>query len=188
VRPGLIVGPHDPTDRFGYWVARFLHPQLLGDRGDTAVVPAPPERPLQFIDARDLGAFMLELLARSKAGTFHATSPAGLWTFESLVAALRSGAGAAAPRVAWVKEATLQECKVEPWSGLPLWIPQTFTDEAGMMQLDTGRAQHAGLAMRPLADIVADTGTWLAQRDNAGAWKDVLKADAERDVLVAAAR
>lgn len=188
VRPGLIVGPHDPTDRFGYWVARFLHPGLLGDRGDTAVVPAPPARPLQFIDARDLGAFMLDLLVQKTGGTFHATSPAGLWTFGSLVDALRLAGGAAAPRVEWVDETTLQECKVEPWTGLPLWIPQSFSDEAGMMQLDTGRAQRAGLAMRPLADIVADTGAWLAQRDNAGAWKDVLEADAERDVLVAAAR
>lgn len=188
VRPGLIVGPHDPTDRFGYWVARFLHPALLGDRGDAAVVPAPPERPLQFIDARDLAAFMLDLLVQGTGGTFHATSPAGLWTFATLVDALRAAGGAQAPRAAWVDEATLLECKVEPWTGLPLWIPQTFTDEAGMMQLDTGRAMRAGLAMRPLAAIVADTGAWLAQRDNAGAWRDVLKADAERDVLVAAAR
>ena len=90
--------------------------------------------------------------------------------------------------MAWVDETTLLERKVEPWTGLPLWIPPTFTDEAGMMQLDTGKAQRAGLAMRPLADIIADTGAWLARRDNAGAWKDVLTADAERAVLVAAAR
>jgi 2'-hydroxyisoflavone reductase len=187
VRPGLIVGPHDPTDRFGYWVARFLDPNLLGGRGAAAVVPAPPVRPLQFIDARDLGAFMLELLAQGTGGTFHATSPAGMWTFGSLVDALRTAAGATAPRVAWTDEATLLECKVEPWTGLPLWIPQTFTDEAGMMRLDTGKAQRAGLTMRPLADIVRDTGAWLAQRDNAGAWKVVLSADAERAVLAARA-
>jgi 2'-hydroxyisoflavone reductase len=187
VRPGLIVGPHDSTDRFGYWAARFLHPKLLGDRGDAAVVPAPPERPLQFIDARDLGAFMLDLLAQGTGGTFHATSPAGQWTFGSLVDTLREVGGAKAPRTVWTDEARLLACKVEPWTGLPLWIPQTFTDATGMMQFDTRRAQRAGLTMRPLVDIVRDTGAWLAQRDNAGAWKAVLSADVEREVLAAAA-
>ena len=70
VRPGLIVGPHDGSDRFGYWVARFLHPILLGNRPAMAVVPAPPEAPMQMIDARDLGAGMRDLVAE-KAGATH---------------------------------------------------------------------------------------------------------------------
>lgn len=187
VRPGLIVGPHDPTDRFGYWVARFAHPDLLGLRGREAVVPNPPARPLQFIDARDLAAFMLTLLDKGLNGTYNATSPAGQWTFADLVAALVAAGGVAAPRPVWMDESVLVEQKVEPWIGLPLWIPASFASEAGFMQIDCTKAQRAGLATRPLAATIADTAAWLAQRDNAGAWRDALSADAERDAVCAAA-
>jgi 2'-hydroxyisoflavone reductase len=185
VRPGLIIGPHDPTDRFGYWVARFVHPRLLGDRADRAVVPLPRERPLQWIDARDLAGFMLALVAADAGGTFNATSPAGQWTMEMLIDALAEAGGAAAPRVAWTEEAKLIEHKVEPWTGLPLWIPTTFADEAGFMAIDCGKAQAAGLRTRPLVETITDTAAWLAQRDNAAAWKDVLSAGAEREILAA---
>jgi nucleoside-diphosphate-sugar epimerase len=120
VRPGLIVGPHDSTDRFGYWVARFRQPALLGDRAEQAVVPAPNSAPVQFIDARDLADWMIHLVEAKQSGTFNATSPSGHWTWGLLVDALgRSGA----PPPAWVDEALLLEHKVEPWTGLPLWIP-----------------------------------------------------------------
>ena len=89
VRPGLIVGPHDSTDRFGYWVARFRHPSLLGDRAAQAVVPAPPDAPVQFIDARDLADWMIDLVEAKQSGTFNATSLAGHWTWGSMVDALR---------------------------------------------------------------------------------------------------
>ncbi len=187
VRPGLIVGPYDPTDRFGYWVARFVQPQLLGDRAAVAVAPLPEARPLQFIDARDLASFMLGLLTQQAGGTFIATSPAGQWTFSDLVRALVVAGGHRAPRPAWTAEAALLEHKVAPWTGLPLWIPTTFADEAGFMEFDCGKAQRAGLRTRPLAATIADTAAWLMQRDNAGAWKDVLTADAERAILTATA-
>ncbi|MCC7039821.1 MAG: NAD-dependent epimerase/dehydratase family protein [Burkholderiales bacterium] len=183
VRPGLIVGPHDPTDRFGYWVARFVHPELLGWRGGVAAVPNPPARPLQFIDARDLAQFMLTLLDHGQDGTYNATSPRGQWTFADVVAALTAAGGAGAPEVAWIDEDDLVAHKVEPWIGLPLWIPASFASEAGFMQIDCTRAQRAGLRTRPLAATIADTAAWLAQRDNASAWRDVLSADAERDVI-----
>ncbi len=188
VRPGLIVGPHDPTDRFGYWVARFVHPRLLGERAAAAVVPLPAERPIQLVDARDLAAFLLDLVAAGATGTFNASSPARQWTMGTLVDALVQVGGAAAPRVAWTDEARLLEHKVEPWTGLPLWIPATFADEAGFMEVDCGKAQRAGLATRALAATVADTAAWLAQRDNAGAWSAVLSADAEREILAADGR
>lgn len=187
VRPGLIVGPHDPTDRFGYWVARFVQAGLLGLRGREAVVPNPPGRPLQFIDARDLAAFMLTLLDNGLSGTYNATSAAGQWVFADLVAALVAAGGAAAPRPLWVDENVLVEQKVEPWIGLPLWIPASFASEAGFMQIDCTKAQHAGLVTRPLASTIADTAAWLAQRDNTSAWRDTLSDDAERDVVRAAA-
>ena len=186
VRPGLIVGPHDPTDRFGYWAARFVHPGLLGDRAPHAVLPDPPSRPIQVIDVRDLAALMLDLIDKGLEGTYNATSPAGQWTMGDLVDACRAAAGGEAPEPRWIDEAVLMERKVEPWTGLPLWIPQSFKDEAGFMLIDCTKAERAGMRTRPLVDTVRDTAAWLAARDNVGAWKAVLSADAEREVLDAA--
>ncbi len=186
VRPGLIVGPHDATDRFGYWVARFRQPTLLGDRPAQAVVPAPPSAPVQFIDARDLAVWMIDLIEANAGGakaggTFNATSPEGLWTWATMVDALRAGVATPTPR--WIDEALLLEHKVEPWTGLPLWIPSTFTDEAGFMEFDCRRALAAGLRIRPLPETIDATAAWLAARDNHGAWKAVLTAQAEREIL-----
>jgi 2'-hydroxyisoflavone reductase len=185
VRPGLIVGPHDSSDRFGYWVARFRHPALLGDRPASAVVPAPPEAWMQFIDARDLAEWMIVLLEAKAAGTYNACSPVRHWTMQAVVDALR--AKGAAPPAAWIDEALLLEHKVEPWTGLPMWIPSTFADEAGFMEFDCRKAQAAGLRTRPLSEIVDATAQWLAARDNAGAWKAVLTAEGEREILAYAA-
>jgi 2'-hydroxyisoflavone reductase len=200
VRPGLIVGPYDSSDRFGYWVARFRHPKLLGDRPATAVVPAPSEAPIQLIDARDLAAWMIDLVKKNaveknaveknagEAGagrTYNACSSSGHWTFGKIVDALRLDAGA--PQATWIDENLLLQQTVEPWTGLPLWIPTTFADEAGFMEFDCRRAQAAGLVIRPLEQTVAATADWLAVRDNEGAWKAVLTADAERKILALAA-
>ncbi len=185
LRPGLIVGPFDATDRFGYWVARFVHPQLLGDRAPRAVVPAPQDAPLQVVDARDLAVWMLDLLVRDAGGTFNAISPAGRWTMRDLVDALLA-ASPAPPAPAWIDGATLEAHGVAPWTGLPLWLPASEPDSAGFMAIDTRKAMAAGLATRPLADTIAATAAWLAQRDNAGAWKHVLDAVREREILAAA--
>jgi 2'-hydroxyisoflavone reductase len=182
VRPGLIVGPFDGTDRFGYWVARFVDPALLGSRPTRAVVPAPRERPVQFIDGRDLAAWLLDLAARDAAGTFNGCSPALHWTMGDLVDALVD-ASAAPPAPAWIDDATLVANGVIPWTGLPLWLPPSEPDSAGFMAMDCSRAQAAGLAIRPLADTIRDTAAWLAARDNAAAWKQVMSADAERKLL-----
>jgi 2'-hydroxyisoflavone reductase len=185
VRPGLIVGPHDATDRFGYWVARFRDPTLLGDRPAAAVVPAPAEVPLQFIDARDLAAWMIDLLEAKASGTYNACSPSGQWTFASLVAALCQNVDA--PQAMWIDEALLLAHKVEPWTGLPLWLPTTFTDEAGFMEFDCRKAAAAGLRIRPLADTIDATAGWLSTRDNTNAWQAVLTDAQERAILTAAA-
>ena len=184
VRPGLIVGPHDPTDRFGYWVARFVHPRLLGDRPTRAVVPAPRERPVQLVDARDLAAWLLDLCERDIGGTYNACSPAGLWTMGDLVDACVA-ASADPPVSTWVDEKTLLDFHVEPWTGLPLWIPSTEADASGFMSVDCDRAHAAGLFTRPLDGTVRDTAAWLAARDNAGAWQHVLSASREQLLLSA---
>ena len=179
IRPGLIVGPLDATDRFGYWVARFMQPSLLGTRGPSAVVPAPPARPIQLIDARDLAAWIVDLVERGRRGTFNAASAADRWTFGDLVSALVAGTSVTAqppPQPFWVDDATLARHGVEPWMGLPLWLPATEADHAGFMRVDTRRAIAARLASRPLASTIADTAAWLAARDNAHAWKTTLTA------------
>ena len=184
VRPGLIVGPHDATDRFAYWVARFVHPRLLGDRAPRAVVPAPRERPVQFVDARDLAAWLLDLCERDIGGTYNACSPAGLWTMGDLSDACVA-ASADPPVSTWVDEKTLHDFHVEPWTGLPLWIPSTDADAAGFMSVDCDRAHAAGLVARPLDETVRDTAAWLAARDNAGAWEHVLSGSREQLLLSA---
>ena len=184
VRPGLIVGPHDPTDRFAYWPARFVHPQLLGDRGPEAVVPAPPERALQFVDARDCAAFMLDLVERDIAGTFNATSPSDHWTFGDVIASCLEAAPAP-PQPVWIAERKLLDFHVEPWAGLPLWIPGPEPDMAGFEHVSTEKAQACGLRIRPLSHTVADTAQWLATRPNEQAWKHVLSDARERQILSA---
>lgn len=184
VRPGLIVGPYDPTDRFAYWPARIIHPELLGERGMQAVVPAPAERPLQFIDARDLAAFMLDLVEGDVAGIFNATSPSAQWTFDAVVATCRLAASSP-PETCWVPDQTLLDFHVEPWVGLPLWIPASDADSAGFDSVATHRAQAAGLSTRPLEQTVRDTAAWLRTRDNAGAWKKVLSDGRERQIVSA---
>jgi 2'-hydroxyisoflavone reductase len=186
VRPGLIVGPHDPTDRFSYWVARLAAPALLGDRAEEAVVPAPPDRPIQVIDARDLAAWMRTLLEDKRHGTFNACSPAGHWTMQDLVTAAAAVRGPGGPRPAWVDDATLLAHKVEPWVGLPLWLPASMPEYAGFMAIDAGKAVAAGLVLRPLAATVADTAAWLQERPAGGAFAAVLDADTERALLAAA--
>ena len=184
VRPGLIVGPFDGSDRFGYWVARFIHPHLLGDRPARTVVPAPRERPIQLIDARDLAGWTVDLAARDVAGTFNACSPAFQWRMGTLIEALCEAASSA-PTPAWIADDVLLARGIAPRTGLPLWLPASDADSAGCMTMDCARAKAAGLATRPLADTIADTASWLATRDNASAWKHVLTAEAERAVLEA---
>lgn len=185
VRPGLIVGPHDPTDRFAYWVARFLRPDLLGARAAAAVVPLPAERPVQFIDARDLARWMLDAAEARVGGTFNATSMQGSWTIGSLVDALVERARAAGRAVvpAWTDEATLVAHGVAPWTGLPLWIPATEPGSAGFMQISCARAVAQGLRFRPLGATIDDTAAWLGARSDAIAWRSVLSAEKERELL-----
>jgi 2'-hydroxyisoflavone reductase len=181
VRPGLIVGPFDPTDRFAYWVARFVCPEVLGARPEAAVVPAPASQPVQFIDARDLAAWSLDMIEQRGEGTFDACSPAGLWTMGALVEALQATGSRVVPR--WVDDETLLRHEVVPWTGLPLWLPASDPESAGFMEWSCARAAARGLSPRPLAETVADTAAWLRTRDHSAAWRNVLPADRERAIL-----
>ena len=185
VRPGLIVGPHDPTDRFAYWVARFLHPDRLGIRAANAVVPAPKERPVQFIDARDLALWVCAAAASRIAGTYNASSPPDLWTMGTLVDTLVDRAGKTGRGVVprWVDEATLIERGVVSWTELPFWIPASDPESAGFMEFSSARAIARGLRFRTLGETVDDTAAWLGNREEKNAWRAVLSADKERELL-----
>jgi len=157
VRPGLIVGPFDPTNRFTYWVRR-MHEAA---DGRPVLAPGSPERQVQFIDVRDLAAWMLDLLEGGPTGVFNADGPAAPL---SMAGALEACAAAAEvnPHVVWVDEAFLLERRIEPWMGLPLWIPQYDPDGQAF---DNRRAIGAGLSLRPARDTAADTLAWELARD-----------------------
>jgi 2'-hydroxyisoflavone reductase len=155
VRPGLIVGPHDPTDRFTYWPVRVA-------RGGRVLAPGRPQRPVQFIDVRDLAEWMVRQVARGAGGTFNATGPAKSTTMRELLAACRDVASNNAT-FEWADEAFLLERKVAPWTELPLWVPESGGD-GGMLDVPIGRARLAGLTFRPMIDTVRETLQWHRKR------------------------
>lgn len=142
VRPGLIVGPHDPTGRFTYWPHRVA-------RGSEFIVPAPPESEVQFVDARDLGAWLVELLERSESGAFNATRTRVSWD-ELIDSCLRVTRSDAEP--VWIDGDWLATQAVGEWMELPLWLHDP--EWVGMNRADVSRAIAAGLAFRPLDETV----------------------------------
>lgn len=154
IRPGLVVGPHDPTQRFTYWPAR------IGTAGDEepVLVPGPPEDGLQFVDARDLAAFVLRATERELGGAFNVLNAPKQYTRADLLAACAAVAGVA-PQWFWADSPALLALGVKPWTDLPLWLPPEG-DFAAFMQTANGAALAAGLQLRPLADTVADTLRW----------------------------
>jgi 2'-hydroxyisoflavone reductase len=154
-RFGLIVGAHDPTDRFTYWVRRVA-------AGGEVLVPGPPDAPLQVIDGRDGAAWLLSAAEPRTAGTYNVVGPQDPFTFGELVETCRAAANSKA-HFTWVDPSFLLAQGVEPWSDLPLWLPGP--EYAGFMRRDVGRAIREGLRFRPLADTVEDTLAWDSSRD-----------------------
>lgn len=149
VRPGLIVGPGDTTDRFTYWPVRMA-------RGGEVLAPVGPQQPTQFIDARDLARWTVRLVADDRGGTYNAV---GLPVpFGTLLDACRPAPGAAA-RVTWVDAEFLAEQKVAPYSDLPLWLP-LVPDPQNRPRIDVSRALKNGLTFRPAAETARDTLAW----------------------------
>lgn len=176
VRPGLIVGPWDPSDRFTYWPRRF-------DQGGEAIVPGWPDMPVQLADVRDLAEWMVRAAEARVSGTFNGCGPATPWTLRAVVDACRAAAGDGAAEPVWVDEAFLLEHEVSPWGELPLWIPST-SDNAAMLAVSVDRAVAAGMTYRPLSTVVADTLEWdRSRRDTA--LRGPLSAEKEAAVLAA---
>lgn len=153
VRPGLIVGPGDTTGRFGHWAWRTL------DGGAMLVPVVPPGEPLQFIDVRDLGAWMVGLIEQGASGPFNATGPVGSgcdWpTLIAACAAEASARGVTPAQVVRVAESFLAEQQVRPWTELPLWLPSDDPEFRGFSRVALGRAVATGLRTRPLRETIA---------------------------------
>ncbi len=151
-RPGLIVGPHDPTGRFSWWVQRV-------QRGGEILAPGDPATPVQFIDVRDLADWMLLQAENGTAGAFNLTGPAAPIGMGELLHAARDTLNPAANFI-WVDEAFVLEQGVAPWSELPVWVPSA---QATIHTLSLQRALDTGLRIRPLAQTLRDTAAWLPQ-------------------------
>lgn len=148
VRPGLIVGAGDNSDRFSYWPIRIA-------RGGEVLAPGDPSDPVQFIDARDLGEWTIRLIEQKAFGTFNAMGPAQPLTIAEMLYGIKAVTTAGA-QFTWVPASFLEEQKVAPWSDLPVWIPPAG-EYAGFGSRSIKRALDAGLTFRTLADTAATT-------------------------------
>jgi nucleoside-diphosphate-sugar epimerase len=180
VRPTLIVGPDDPTDRFTYWPVRLA-------RGGEVLAPGDGEDPVQLIDVRDLAAWMIALVERDVGGVFNAAGPRERLTMRAMLDACQLGTGAKA-KLTWVPADFLEARQVAPWVDLPSWIPRG--PDAGMSQVSNARAVAAGLAFRPLADTARDTLAWWRglPQDRRAKLRAGLSAEREKEVLAEWAR
>lgn len=151
-RAGLVLGPYEVVGRLPWWLARIA-------RGGRVPAPGPPDRPLQYVDARDLAAWMLTSGEAGLDGTYDAVSPAGHTTMAGLLEACRVATGSSAA-LEWVTPAQVEAAGVEGWTNLPIWAPPTG-ELACVHAADTSRAAQAGLVCRPVGETVADTWAWL---------------------------
>lgn len=177
IRPGLIVGPHDPTDRFTYWPYRVA-------QGREVLAPGHPERAVEFIDVRDLAEWTLRMVETGATGTFNATGPdyhLGMRRLlETCHEVSRSDAG-----LVWVSTQFLEEAGVAPWMELPLWLGEDEREPQALFTVNVARAVAAGLAFRPLERTVADTLAWAATRPADYQWRAGLKPEREQELVQA---
>jgi len=177
VRPGLIVGPHDPTDRFTYWPHRVA-------QGGEVLAPGKPSSPVQFIDVRDLAGWTIRMIETKQTGTYNATGPERPLPMEQLLKTCQQVSGSDAA-FTWVGEEFLLENNVSPWVEITLWMPASDPSTAGFHSFDCNKAVAAGLAFRPLADTVRDTLEWHETRPEDHEWRAGLKPAREARLLQA---
>jgi 2'-hydroxyisoflavone reductase len=151
IRPGLIIGPEDPTDRFTYWPVRI-------DRGGEVLAPGDGLDPVQFIDVRDLAEWTIQLIEARTPGIFNALGPRQVFPMRNLLAACASASPGKAT-LTWVPTAFLEKHKVEPWSDIPAWIPRGDAPSSAM-PYKNDRALRQGLKFRPVEVTVKDTLAW----------------------------
>lgn len=175
IRPGLIVGHFDPTDRFTYWPVRVV-------RGGEILAPDSAAWQTQIIDVRDLAEWIIELVEVKKTGIFNAVGPAEPLTFGQLLDACIAASSSQA-KLTWVSAEFLIDQGIQPWSDLPLWLPGD--EYAGMDQVSMEKAIANGLKFRPLAETIRDTLAWEAERPPDHEWRAGLSSEKEAHVLSA---
>ena len=175
IRPGLIVGPFDPTDRFTYWPTRVA-------QGGELLAPEGPDVPVQVIDARDLAEWTVRMVEARATGTYNATGPSSPLTLGDVLVSCRSVSGSDAT-VTYASEAFLREHHVAPWSQMPLWVGGDPI-MAGFARIDIRKAVAAGLTFRPIRETIRDTLRWASSRPNAPLKSGVTR---EREAVLLAA-
>jgi 2'-hydroxyisoflavone reductase len=173
VRPGVIVGPHDPTGRFTYWPDRIA-------RGGEVLAPGSPWRKVQFIDGRDLARFVIGAVESDIGGVFNARGPAAPLDMRTFLETCRRVVGGDAT-FTWVSDSFLEQAEIVPQRGLPLWIPES-ADMLGSGSVDSRRAIAAGLTFTPLEQTISDTFEW-DRGQKTRATGDAISADKEALIL-----
>jgi 2'-hydroxyisoflavone reductase len=168
IRPGLIVGSYDYTDRFTYWVVRVA-------QGGEVLAPGRPERYVQFIDVKDLAEWTMKMIERQQTGVYNANGLPGSLTMENVLEGCKSVSDSGAS-FTWVSEDFLQQENVAPWSEMPLWLRD---EEAlkGFMFVNCDKAVLSGLNFRPLNDTIKETLNWY----EANRRTEPLRAGIDRD-------
>jgi len=149
IRPGLIVGPHDETDRFTYWPVRI-------QRGGQVLAPGKSTDPVQFIDARDLAEWTIRMAENRETGIYNATGPAKPLEIGQMLEGIKNAFHSSAT-FTWLPAEFLQQQKIEAWSDMPVWAG----DELGLARTNIDRALAKGLTFRPLAETSRDTLAWF---------------------------
>lgn len=177
VRPGLIVGPFDPTDRFTYWLQRVA-------AGGEVLAPANPAHQVQFIDVRDLANWIIRLVEAKQTGAYNATGPDFELTMQQVLDECKRVSGSNAS-FTWVGEEFLLDAGVAPWSEIPLWVPDSDAIFAGFEKIDCNKAFKSGLTFRPLTQTVRDTLNWAITRPAESKAKAGLTPEREAELLQA---
>lgn len=153
IRPGLIVGPRDPTGRFTYWPVRMA-------RGGDVLAPGSGADPVQLIDVRDLAEWIVLVVEKKVVGTYNALGPAERLDMAGMLKGVGEGVGVPDPKLVWVPAEFLEQQKVAPWQDMPVWIPATG-DMAGSGTMSNARATAKGLRFRPVSDTSKATLEWV---------------------------
>ncbi|MFS8084366.1 MAG: NAD-dependent epimerase/dehydratase family protein, partial [Acidobacteriota bacterium] len=178
VRPGLIVGPGDESDRFTYWPVRV-------ERAGEVLAPGSPTDPVQFIDARDLAEWIIRMAEQGTAGVFNATGPKAKLTIGGMLDGIKKATKSNA-QFTWADADFLAAQKVRPWSDMPVWVPPQG-DSAGFAAVSIKKAIDKGLTFRPLADTTQATLAWFHKQtaERQAKLRAGITAEREKEVLAA---
>ncbi len=178
VRPGLIVGPGDESDRFTYWPVRL-------DRGGEVLTPGNPTDPVQFIDARDVAEWTIRMVEQGGTGIFNATGPKSTLTIAEMLDGIKKVTKNDV-RFTWVDADFLAAQKVSPWSDMPVWVPPRG-DSAGFSRINISKALSKGLTFRSVPDTTQATLEWFRKQpaDRQANLRAGIKPERELEVLAA---